>query len=120
MPYPFDGNALLSKLTDVCPHPIVTGVEEQGECAVYYVEGATAARYATGTEKGFFCGSGDVFASAFVGALAVGKEYPEAVKIATDFTTACIRRSAKEVPDHRYGLNFEKEIPYLLKLLGKI
>ena len=98
----------------------MTGVEEQNECAVYFNENSVAARYATGTEKGFFCGSGDVFASAFVGAIAVGKEYSQAVRIATDFTTACIRRSAKEVPDHRYGLNFEKEIPYLLKLLEKI
>ena len=120
MPYPFDGNELLQKLTKICPRPIVTGVEEQDECAVYLQGVDSVLRYATGTEKGFFCGSGDVFASAFVGALAIGKEYQEAVKIATDFTTACIRRSAKEVPDHRYGLNFEKEIPYLLRLLGII
>ena len=120
MPYPFDGNELLEKLSATCPHPIVTGVEEGGECAVYFHNGKAVSRYATGTEKGFFCGSGDVFASAFVGALADGKEFTQAVKIATDFTTACIRRSAQEVPDHRYGLNFEKEIPYLLKLLGKI
>ena len=120
MPYPFNGNTLLTKLSEICKNPIITGVEEQEECAVYFNDNSTVARYATGTEKGFFCGSGDVFASAFVGAIAVGKEYSHAVKIATDFTTACIRRSAKEVPDHRYGLNFEKEIPYLLKLLEKI
>ena len=120
LPYPFDGKTLLETLTEICPNPIITGVEEQAECAVYFKDGIRAARYATEMKKGFFCGSGDVFASAFVGTIAAGKEYSQAVKIATDFTTACIRRSAIEVPDHRYGLNFEKEIPCLLKLLGKI
>lgn len=121
MPYPYGGNELLKRLSAINKNPIVTGIEEQGETAVYYLdERGTPARYATSTEKGFFCGSGDVFASAFVGALADGKTYPTALKIATDFTSACIRRSATEVPDHRYGLNFERELPYLLRLLGKI
>jgi pyridoxine kinase len=69
--------------------------------------------------QGFFHGAGDVFASAFVGALANEKPLQDAVAISADFTTACIERSKIEVPDTRYGLNFEKEIPSLLtKLFG--
>lgn len=121
MPHSFDGKTLANKLTELCPHPIITGVEEGGNTAVYYAEENTdVQRYSTATKKGFFCGSGDVFASAFVGALSVGKEYPQAVKIATEFTAGCIERSAKEVPDHRYGLNFEKELPKFLSMLGII
>ena len=121
MPYPFEGTSLLSALAKITRRPMVTGVEEKDKTAVYYLdENGLPARYTTDTTKGFFCGSGDVFASAFVGAIACGKSYPDAVKIATDFTEACIRRSAVEVPDHRYGLSFEKELPYLLRLLGKI
>ena len=77
-------------------------------------------RLARPTIEGFFCGSGDVFASAFVGAIAAGKTHLDAIKIATGFVSDCIQRSAREVPDHRYGLNFEKEIPSLLKALDKI
>ena len=67
--------------------------------------------------EGFFCGAGDVFASAFVGAIARGKSEKDALRLATDFVSKSIRRSAKEVADKRYGLNFEKEIyPFLKKL----
>ncbi len=119
--YPNDGSSIIEKLKMLCTKPILTGVEENGNTSVYYLaQNGEIERYATPTTKGFFCGSGDVFASAFVGALASGKDYVSAVKIATAFASACIARSAKEVPDHRYGLNFEKEIPYLLRLLGKI
>ncbi len=121
MPYPSDGKALIKRLSTFTRCPIVTGVEENEKNAVYFLaSNGETVRLATDTEKGFFCGSGDVFASAFVGAIADGKDYESAAKIATEFTTACIRRSAKEVPDHRYGLNFEKELPCLLKALGKI
>ena len=118
--YPSDGASIIEKLQTLCNTPILTGVEENGSMAVYYLgHDGKVEQYSTPTTKGFFCGSGDVFASAFVGALASGKDQVSAVKIATDFTSACIARSAKEVPDHRYGLNFEKEIPYLLRLLEK-
>ena len=121
MPYPFDGKTLLDRLHTFTSCPIVTGVEEDGKTTVhFYDEQGVWQEYSTPTTKGFFCGSGDVFASVFVGAIASGKSYVDAVKIATDFTSACIARSAKEVPDHRYGLNFEKELPYLLRMLGKI
>ena len=71
----------------------------------------------TPTQEGFFCGAGDVFASAFLASLLNGKTESEAVALAAEFSTACIERSAKEVPDKRYGLPFEKELfPFLEKL----
>jgi pyridoxine kinase len=67
--------------------------------------------------EGFFCGAGDVFASAFVGALARGKSEEKSILLASEFAAAAIRRSAREVPDKRFGLNFEAEIfPFLKKL----
>lgn len=122
VPYPkcgetANGEFLVNKLLSLRTCPIVTGVEEDGEIAVYYQNGQSVKRYATPTTAGFFCGAGDVFASAFVGALANEKPLQDAVAISADFTTACIERSKIEVPDKRYGLNFEKEIPSLLKKL---
>ena len=99
---------------------MATGIEEDGEIAVYYKSGTEIKRYATPTTQGFFCGAGDVFASAFVGAIVSGKTLESALPLCADFTTAAIERSAKEVPDKRYGLNFEKELfPFIKKLRGE-
>ena len=114
--YPSDGKTLLKGLTKLCKHPLATGIEEEGEIAVYYQD-EQACRYATPTTHGFFCGAGDTFASAFVGCVLNGKPLHEAVALSANFTTACIERSAKEVPDKRYGLNFEKELLPFLKNL---
>ncbi len=117
LPYPQSGRALLEALKKLHPRPIVTGVTERGEIAVYYADERGNQRYATPTQEGFFCGAGDVFASAFLASLLNGKTESEAVALAAEFSTACIERSAKEVPDKRYGLPFEKELfPFLEKL----
>ena len=88
MPYPSTANELISALSKITRCPIITGVEEDGETAVYAAfANAKILRLSRPTTKGFFCGSGDVFASAFVGAISSGKNHTEAVKIATEFTT---------------------------------
>ena len=64
-------------------------------------------------------GTGDVFASTWVGALARGLSLEEALQIAGDYTVECIRLTEEE-PDHNtYGVNFETAVPYLLRRLEK-
>ena len=117
LPFATDGETLASALQKFNACPIVTGVQEENQIAVYYRDEQTPRRYATATTQGFFCGAGDVFASAFVACLALGKTVDTAIPLCADFTTACIERSAKEVEDKRYGLNFEKELfPFIKKL----
>ena len=119
VPYPEFSNDVLEKLKKLCPRPIVTGIKEKENILVAYADEKGAMQtYASQNVEGFFCGAGDVFASAFVGALAKGKSETQAIVLAADFTTAAIRRSAKEVPDKRYGLNFEAEIFTFLKNLN--
>ena len=61
-----------------------------------------------------FHGTGDIFSSAFTGALMRGKSVEDSVSIAADFTAECIRIT-KNAPDARwYGVNFESAIPYLI------
>ena len=110
---------LLDELKKINPCPIITGVQTGDEIAVYYLDGGKNNRYALNSEHGFFCGAGDIFASAFVGCLARGKNVANAVKFATDFTTAAIHRSAYEVEDKRYGINYEKELFTFLKTLNE-
>ncbi len=119
LPYPLkeqEGLALKT-LSKLCPHPIITGLLENGRSTVHYVDGGKDCAHFNENVSGFFCGAGDVFASAFVGCLARGKAQAQAVALAAEFVSACIRRSAVEVPDKRYGLSFEKEIfPFLKNL----
>ena len=61
-------------------------------------------------------GTGDLFASAFVGALASGKSEFEAAKIASAFTLRSIQNTYEQ-PAHWYGVKFETALPYLIELL---
>ena len=121
LPYPLTkktAREALTKLANLCPTPIITGITEKNNISVYFTE-RERGTYSFTHENvdGFFCGAGDVFASAFVGCLARGKRTAEAIELSSDFVADVIRRSAREVPDKRYGLNFEAEIfPFLKKL----
>lgn len=64
-------------------------------------------------------GTGDVFASTFTGALLNDFSVFDALKIAADYTCACIKNTYHDPNAVNYGVNFESEIPYLLKLIGK-
>lgn len=121
LPYPLNKESAkecLERLTSLCKMPIVTGITEENRISTYFIDelGTKRARTYENVE-GFFCGAGDVFASAFVGCLMRGKKVSDAIRLSADFVTATIRRSQTEVPDKRFGLNFEKEIyPFLQKL----
>lgn len=61
-------------------------------------------------------GTGDVYASSFVGAYMHGKPVPEAARIAADYTLACIKNTLDD-PDHWYGVKFEPVLGELIKAL---
>lgn len=58
-------------------------------------------------------GTGDIYSSAFVGALINGKSAYDSAVIAADYTVECIKETAKDT-DHWYGARFE---PVLYKLI---
>ena len=66
---------------------------------------------------GMFHGTGDVFASALTAALVKGKNLKTATKIAVDFTTDSLKRTANGYTDHSYGVDFERSLPKLIKAL---
>ena len=63
-------------------------------------------------------GTGDLFASAFVGALASGKSEPEAARIASNFTLRSIENTYDQ-PAHQYGVKFETALPELIRSLSE-
>ena len=63
-------------------------------------------------------GTGDIFASAFVGALTRGRTALQAAQIAADFTLAGMKATAGD-ETHWYGTKFEKALPVLYRMLGE-
>lgn len=101
---------------------VLTGVSlEPGSCGVYGLDGQTGEYFSYFNElvDARFHGTGDVFSSTTVGALLNGFSLNKALAVAADYTVACIKETIAQ-PDHNwYGVDFETEIPYLLKLIGK-
>ncbi|MBQ1440829.1 MAG: pyridoxamine kinase [Clostridia bacterium] len=95
---------------------VVTGVSlERGRLG--------AAAYDSGSGEYFLCmgdrvegsfhGTGDIFASVCVGALAKGEALRNAVEQAVRFTCECIKITAGDSRDSRYGVNFERVLHIL-------
>ena len=63
-----------------------------------------------------YSGTGDIFAAAFCGAVASGKDLMDAGKLAADFTLRCIENTAA-APAHWYGVKFETALQKLIKML---
>ncbi len=61
-------------------------------------------------------GTGDIYSSAFAGALLQGKSAVDAARIAADYTVACIEETAK-LDNHWYGAAFEPVLGKLIQAL---
>ena len=66
-----------------------------------------------------FHGTGDIFASACVGALMRGLSLEGALKTAANYTVAAIKATVKNENHNWYGVDFESEIPLLIDELSK-
>ncbi|MBQ8345848.1 MAG: pyridoxamine kinase [Clostridia bacterium] len=112
---------LLSRLFGLgCRNVILTGVSyAKGKTGVLVAEnGANGSiSYYEHDKLPNSChGTGDIYASAFVGALIRGKSPFEAAKIAADYTVCCIQETAKD-PGHWYGARFEPVLGELIQML---
>lgn len=109
---------LLEALISIgCKNVIFTGISyREGKTGVVVLENGEYSYYEHEKLANSCHGTGDSYASAFVGALMRGKSAYEAARIAADFTLECIRATAK-LDDHWYGAAFELAIPKLIELL---
>lgn len=64
-------------------------------------------------------GTGDIFSSTCVGALANNFDLQDALKIAVNYTVESIKTTINDESSNWYGVNFEKVIPYLIKEIEK-
>jgi len=59
-------------------------------------------------------GTGDIFASTFVGGLMRGRDWKDAARLAADFTAECIAVTMEHGKLEYYGVDFEDCIPWLI------
>lgn len=111
-------DALLSKLCAMGKNTVVlTGVGyEKEKTGVVICAGDRRWYYSHDKIDKNYHGTGDIFASAFVGSLAGGKTLEQAVKIAADYTSLCIRKTYDD-PAHWYGVKFETALGDLVDML---
>lgn len=96
---------------------ILTGVSyEEGKTGVVVFKNGEYAYYEHTFLPNSCHGTGDIYASAFVGALVRGKSSFDAAKIAADYTVECIKATAEE-ENHWYGAKFEPVLGKLIKLI---
>lgn len=96
---------------------IFTGISYKPETTgVLVVENGNQQYYEHKKIAGGCHGTGDVYASAFVGALENDFSAFESAKIAADYTVECIEKTQGD-SSHWYGVKFETAIPSFIKAL---
>ena len=111
-------DAILAGLQGIgCKNVILTGISyQEGRTGIVVFENGNYSYYEHELLPNSCHGTGDIYASAFVGALVRGKSAYEAAGIAGQYTLECIRTTAK-LDNHWYGAAFEPALPKLIELL---
>jgi pyridoxine kinase len=86
---------------------IGAAIYEDGEISYVFAEKATKSFHSTG----------DIFASVLTGSIMNGRSLKSAAQIAVNFVSLCIRKTISDKADPRFGVNFETQIPELIKFL---
>lgn len=110
---------LLDKLSELGSKTIVlTGVGYvPGKTGVVVYEDGNLRYYEHNKVSKGCHGTGDIYASAFTGALMNDKDIFEAAKIAADYTVKCIINTQGDA-DHWYGAKFETALRDLMDMLA--
>ena len=98
----------------------ITGVSlEEGRLGVYAYDSATDEYFSYFNEHlpVAYHGTGDIYASATVGAMMRGHSVNSALAVAVDYTLECIKLTMADEDRRTYGVNFEQALPYYIKRL---
>lgn len=112
-------DSLLEALSALgCKNVILTGVGYTvGRTGIVVFENGIYSYYEHEKLPNSCHGTGDIYASAFVGSMMRGKTAYEAAAIAAQYTLSCIRATARE-ENHWYGAVFEPVLGKLIELLN--
>ncbi len=98
---------------------VITGVSlEKGKIGAMGIDRETGETWCYQNRRidASYHGTGDLFASTFVGELLRGKDWKNAMRIAADYTAHTIEVTLKNPKEPWYGVDFETTLPDLLKL----
>lgn len=111
---------IISKLIKLgCKNVVLTGVSyTAGKTGVVVFEKGEYAYYEHELLPNSCHGTGDIYASAFAGAITRGKTAYESAAIAAEYTMECIKATAK-IENHWYGAAFEPVMYKLIELINK-
>ena len=111
-------DSILQQLSAIgCKNVILTGVSyAAGRTGVVVYENGNYSYYEHVFLPNSCHGTGDIYASAFVGALVRGKNARNAAEIAANYTLECIETTAK-LTGHWYGAAFEPVLGKLIQAL---
>lgn len=109
---------VLKKLTNLgAKSAALTGIGfKEDEIGVYSYDSESDEYYYYSNDRlpASFHGTGDIYASATLGAMMRGFSVPEALSLAVDFTLLTMKKTLED-KDHRfYGVNFEEALPYYI------
>jgi len=99
----------------------LTGITfEEGKVGVYAYDGEKDSFYQYYNDKlpVAYHGTGDIFASATVGALMRNHSFESALAVAVDYTLECIKLTMADENRRTYGVNFEEALPYYIMRLN--
>jgi len=110
-----DIKGIAKKLSDICDNVIITGVHSNDSISTmsYEKENDNLFKAEKPLYDGVFYGSGDLFASAFIGMYLSGASLSTATKSASDFVNDCILKTLDEREKYWYGLKFEQSLSLL-------
>lgn len=117
-----DVESILTKLAALGPNQVVlTGISfNAGRLGAAAYNKTTGKMFYYDCERieGYFHGTGDVFGSALLGGMMNGMDLEQATKLAVDYTHKCIALTVEADLEKRYGVCFERALPYYIEQLG--
>ena len=116
--------ALVKGLSKLCSGIIaITGVCPENESVgVYAVDtrSGESCLFVSPAKEGVFCGTGDIFASAFAALMLRGAGLKDAVETATSLVAESIGRTVMRGTPRRNGVDFEGALPGYIKRVSEL
>ena len=110
---------MMRRLSQLCGCSVaITGVSTSGEnlgAGTFDKDTGKVAYSMAGRVHEYYHGTGDVFGSSFLAAYMNGKNLEQSAQIAADFTRQGILNAIEDGQEPRYGADFERSIPWLIK-----
>lgn len=112
---------VLKRLTDLgAKRAALTGISfDSSKLGVYSYDSTTDRYFSYYNDRMpvAYHGTGDIFASATLGAMMRDHDVESALAVAVDFTLECIKFTMDDENRRTYGVNFEEALPYYIERL---